>query len=117
MVPFEVWVLPDDPGAHWLQASEEAVASVATLTWAVERALSRALGTEHRRVDLMQGPIEGPASQEGVGGWLLRVRPVIEVRARSLGGVVAAHPAFPEDAAERLRPLCHDALQEAIASL
>jgi len=110
--PFQVRVAHRHGATTWLAASDEALADVATLAWAVGRALVDALGTAAGRVELVQGPHDAPR----LALWHLLLTPSTEVAPRSLAGGVAAHPGFPEEVAERLRPLCHDALQEAVVA-
>jgi len=107
-VPFEVRLAVDDAGPSWMSATEVAIGALARALRRVERGLDRALGPHRRRVVLHQDALHGAR----VKGWWLQVLPETRIRARALGGVVAGHPGWPDDAAGVLRPLCHDAPEE-----
>lgn len=107
-VPFEVRVVPRVGAPRWHHVATPELEAVGHLAHAVGRALRTALGTERMTIDLLQAPQgwdPGPL-------WHLRIRPATEVSTVWMGGEVAAHPGLPGPAAERLRPLCHDAWRQ-----
>ena len=104
--PFEVLVAPPHLRRRLADATDAEVRAAARACWRVERALAGALQTTRREVTLHQ------SSRGGRIAWYLRVRPIVPLSTADLGGALPSHPAFPEAAAARLRPLWHDALRD-----
>ena len=107
-VPFAVRVAVDRAGPTWLHAPDDTLGRVARVVRRVGLALDAALGPHQREVALHQGPLHEPRAP----GWWVEIRPSTAVRPSFLGGVVPAHPGWPEAAAARLRAVCHDAGEE-----
>jgi len=100
--PFEVWIVPTAPGAHFREASDTVLVSAAVALHHVNRAISRELEDPPHNVILYTAPREAPA--DSGFRWHLRVMPRLE----PYGGFeTGTHGALvsvpPEEAARVLR--------------
>ncbi|MBN2797842.1 MAG: hypothetical protein JXX28_01730 [Deltaproteobacteria bacterium] len=93
-VPFEVWVLPAEPGASFAGASQRLVGAAARVLRWVEGRLAQELDGVSVQVQLWTEPLRSPG-----GRWHFRVLPALE---QAEGGI-SLNPVPPEEAARVLR--------------